>query len=49
MKVKIIVEHWWNGSDRGKAEYWEKNLSQYHTVHRRPHIDWPGIETVPPR
>jgi len=25
--------NWWNDTDRGKREYWEKNLSQLHSIH----------------
>jgi len=28
----MSMEHWWNGSDRAKLTYWEKNLPQYHFV-----------------
>jgi hypothetical protein len=38
------MEHWWNDTDRGKLKYWEKNLSQYHFVHHKTHMDRPGIE-----
>jgi hypothetical protein len=38
------MEHWWNGTDRGKLKYWERNLSQCHFIH---HIDGPGIELGP--
>ena len=24
----MCVEQWWNGTDRGKLEYWEKNIIQ---------------------
>jgi hypothetical protein len=24
----MSVEHWWNGNDRGKLKYWEKNIIQ---------------------
>jgi hypothetical protein len=25
-KIKMSVEHWWNGTDRGKLKYWERNI-----------------------
>jgi hypothetical protein len=30
----------------GVVLYSERNLSQYHFFHHKPHIDWPGIEHV---
>ena len=24
----MSVEQWWNGTDRGKLKYWEKNIIQ---------------------
>jgi len=24
----MIMEQWWNGTDRGKLKYWEKNIIQ---------------------
>jgi len=26
--VKMSMEQWWNGTDRGKLKYWEKNIIQ---------------------
>jgi hypothetical protein len=26
----MIMEHWWNDTDRGKLKYWEKNIIQHH-------------------
>ena len=28
---------------------WGQNLSQCHFVHHEAHMDWPGIEPVPPQ
>jgi hypothetical protein len=42
------MEHRWYGIDRGKPKYSQKNLSQYHFVHHKSNVDWPGIELGPP-
>jgi hypothetical protein len=36
------MEQQWNDIDRGKLKDSEKNLSQYHFVHYKSHIDCPG-------
>jgi hypothetical protein len=38
------MEHRWNEIDRGKPKYSGKNLSEYHFVHHKSHVDRPGIE-----
>jgi hypothetical protein len=43
------MEHRWNEIDRGKPKYSGKNLSQYHFVHHKYHMDRPGIESWCPR
>jgi hypothetical protein len=43
------MEHRWNEIDRGKPKYSGENLSQYHFVHHKSHMDKPGIETGPLR
>jgi hypothetical protein len=44
-----VMEHRWNEIDTGKPKYLEKNLSQYHFVHHKFHMDWPRIEAGSPR
>jgi hypothetical protein len=38
----------WNNTDRGRKKNSERNLSQWHFVHRKSHIDWHGSEPGPP-
>jgi hypothetical protein len=33
------MEHWWNGTDRAKAQYMEKNLSQCRFAHYKSHME----------
>jgi hypothetical protein len=35
----LVIEHRWNEIDRGKPKYSEKNLSQFHFVHHKSHMD----------
>ena len=43
------MEHWWNGTDRGKLKYWERSLSQCHFVHHQPHMYWTGTKPGSPQ
>lgn len=44
--AKVVVELvtstelWWHVTDSGKWKYWNKNLSQWHFVHHKSHMDW---------
>jgi len=38
VKLKMSMDHWWNGTDGRKLKYLEINLYQWPFVH---HIDWP--------
>ena len=47
--VKIISRRWWmnmerswDGTDRWQPKYAEKNLAQYHVVHKN--VTWTGLE-----
>jgi hypothetical protein len=43
-------ESWWNNIDREtKKKNVENNLFQCHFVHHKYRMDWPGLETGPPR
>jgi hypothetical protein len=46
---QVRTQYWWNDSDRGKPKYSEKILCQCRFVHHKSHMNWPGIELVPPR
>jgi hypothetical protein len=41
-----LVERYWQENKRNNPE---KNLSQWHSVHQKSHMDWPEIEPWPPR
>jgi len=38
------MQEWWNDNDRGKSKYAEKNLSHYHFVDLKSHINRSGIK-----
>ena len=45
----ILMENRWNDFNGGNPKYSRNNLSQYHFVHHKSHMDWPEIEPGPPR
>lgn len=40
------MDHQWNGTDKGKSHYSEKNLFQCQAVHHSSNIGWPRPEVV---
>ena len=44
----MCMENWWNGTDKGKSKYSEKNQCQFLFLHNKILIDLPGIEIVFP-
>jgi len=47
--VKVSMVRLWSDTDRIKPKYSETNLPQCHFLYRKSHMDWTGIEFVPPR
>lgn len=48
-KMKMSVQHWWNGTDRywqEKTKYWQVNLPHCHFVHHQYLTHLPGIEPM---
>jgi hypothetical protein len=43
--IFLVMEHRWNEIDRGSPKYSGKNLSQFHFVHHKSHMDWPRDRT----
>ena len=39
----ISMKHHWNGTDRTKQKYSDKNLFQYQIAHHKFHMDRSGI------
>ena len=46
VKLKMSMDHWWNDTHGRKPKYLEINLSQWHFVHHKSHIDWPEVEPL---
>ena len=49
IRIKVSMEHWWNGIDKGKRKDPERNLSQCHIVHHKSRMGWRGIGVGIPR
>jgi hypothetical protein len=45
--LSCVMEYRWNEIDGGKPKYLGKY--QCHFFYHKCHMDWPGIETWPPR
>jgi len=43
------MEGWWNENSKGKLQYLQENLSQWHSVQRRSNMDWPSFGFGPHR
>jgi hypothetical protein len=43
------MEHWSNGTDRGKQKYMKKNLTYFLFLHHKSHTDCSGVELGPPQ
>jgi hypothetical protein len=44
IKMKMIMDRWWNDTGRGTHTYSEKIVVDCHFVHHKSHVDWPGLE-----
>ena len=42
--TSLNMDKVWDGSNWVKPKYWKKNMSQWHLVHHKFNIDWPGIK-----
>jgi len=40
---RVIMEYWWNDTDRGKRRNCDKNPSKCHFVYQKSHMDWLNI------
>jgi len=47
MMMMMSMEHWWNGTDRGKQKYFERIVCQCHYVHHKSETDWHEFEGEP--
>lgn len=47
--MKMSVEHWRNDTDMGKPEALEEKAVAVPLYLPKIYVDWPGIETEPPR
>jgi len=47
MSESVSTEQLCHDSDRGKPEFLDKNLSQWHSLRHKFQVEWPGIESGP--
>ena len=40
----VIMERWWNVTEKGKTKYMDKNFSQCYFFQNMSHTKWSGIE-----
>jgi hypothetical protein len=45
----MSTEQWWHDNDSSKLKYCDKILSQRHFVHRKSHVEWPGMKLASPQ
>jgi hypothetical protein len=45
--MKVGVENFWNGTDRGNPKFYEKKLPHCHFAHHKSHTGSYGIEIEP--
>jgi hypothetical protein len=45
--MKVGVEHFWNGTDRGNPTFYEKNRSHFHLAHHKSHTGRYGTDIEP--
>ena len=42
------MKYWRKDIDKVRTEYSDRDLSHFHSVHHKTHMEFPGIEPGPP-